>query len=349
MKRLLSRAKLTYANVIATLALFLALGGGGAWAATTIANNSVGTAQLKNGAVTAQKVSEGSLLAKDFKSGQLPAGSGAIGSAGSDGLAGSPGANGSAGQQGEVGERGPAGEPGEHGSRGAKGETGEPGETGPRGPKGETGEPGETGPRGPKGETGEAGEGGLSGARGQIGPEGEAGERGEAGRRGAVGTQGEPGEPGPEGEPGITRVVTRYGPEVTTLPGVVSYAVCKAGQEVATGGGYAFTSPTKGTAYTVTTDRPSRIEEISEEEVEAREEAGEVVEETEEGEFFVFPAPKDGSTAAPGWAVDIEAAGGRLTGSTFRAYVECAAVEMNGTSQLSQANEEGQQVLQLLH
>ena len=42
------RARLTYANVIATLALFLALGGGAAYAAS-LGKNSVGTKQLKPG------------------------------------------------------------------------------------------------------------------------------------------------------------------------------------------------------------------------------------------------------------------------------------------------------------
>ena len=68
------RPKLTYANVIATLALFLALGGGAAFAATQLAKNSVGAKQLKRNAVSAAKVKDGSLLAKDFKAGQLPAG-----------------------------------------------------------------------------------------------------------------------------------------------------------------------------------------------------------------------------------------------------------------------------------
>jgi hypothetical protein len=49
-------AGLTYANVIATLALFLALGGG-AYAAITIPNNSVGTKQIKRRAVTLSKIS----------------------------------------------------------------------------------------------------------------------------------------------------------------------------------------------------------------------------------------------------------------------------------------------------
>jgi Collagen triple helix repeat (20 copies) len=330
MKRMPSRPQLTYANVIATLALFLALGGGGAWAATTISAGSVGTSQLKNGAVTGKKVSERSLLAKDFKNGQLPTGAA--------GPAGPQGATGPRGQAGEDGGRGPAGEPGERGPHGAKGETGEPGVTGPRGPKGDPGEQGDEGPRGP---------------HGQIGPDGDPGERGEPGRRGPAGPAGEPGDPGEPGEPGITSTVTRYGPEADALRGQVSYATCKAKQEVVTGGGYAFTAPTRGTAYTVTMDRSSRIEQITEEEVEGREEEGEIVEENEEGELFVFPAPKDGSTAATGWAVGIEATGGKLNSATFRAYVECAAVASPGTRQLSQTDgaeeEEPQQVLELLH
>jgi hypothetical protein len=68
------RSKLTYANVISTLCLFLLLGGGAAFAATKLAKNSVGTAQLKNGAVTSAKVKSGSLLASNFAAGQLPAG-----------------------------------------------------------------------------------------------------------------------------------------------------------------------------------------------------------------------------------------------------------------------------------
>jgi hypothetical protein len=78
------RSRLTYANVIASLALFVALGGG-AYAATKLPANSVTSAQVKNG----------SLLAKDFKSGQLPRGktgpAGPSGPAGPGGAAGAPG------------------------------------------------------------------------------------------------------------------------------------------------------------------------------------------------------------------------------------------------------------------
>jgi len=47
--------RLTYANVMATIAVFVTLGGG-AYAASMLPNGSVGTEQLKNGAVTPAKV-----------------------------------------------------------------------------------------------------------------------------------------------------------------------------------------------------------------------------------------------------------------------------------------------------
>ena len=50
------RRHLTYANVTASLALFVALGGI-SWAAVTLPANSVGTKQLKNRAVTLKKIS----------------------------------------------------------------------------------------------------------------------------------------------------------------------------------------------------------------------------------------------------------------------------------------------------
>jgi hypothetical protein len=99
MRRL--RDKLTYANVMVTFLAFIVLGGG-AYAATKLQKNSVGTAQLKNGAVTGVKVKDGSLVYGDFASGQIPAG-----------------------------PQGAKGELGEKGSRGPKGEAGKRGEPGP--------------------------------------------------------------------------------------------------------------------------------------------------------------------------------------------------------------------------
>jgi hypothetical protein len=90
-------SRLTYANVIATIALFLALGGG-AYAALKLPKNSVGSAQIKANAVNSSKVKNGSLLAGDFKAGQLPAGAqGAQGLKGDQGLQGEKGAKGDTG------------------------------------------------------------------------------------------------------------------------------------------------------------------------------------------------------------------------------------------------------------
>ena len=67
------RRRLTYANVVATVALFAALGGS-SYAAIKLAPGSVGNKELRNGAVTSTKVKKGSLLARDFKPGQVPRG-----------------------------------------------------------------------------------------------------------------------------------------------------------------------------------------------------------------------------------------------------------------------------------
>ena len=63
------RSRLTYANTMSTIAVFVALGGGAY--AVSVPRNSVGPTQLKANAVTAAKVKNRSLLASDFKRGQL--------------------------------------------------------------------------------------------------------------------------------------------------------------------------------------------------------------------------------------------------------------------------------------
>jgi hypothetical protein len=105
MRRL--RAQLTYANVMSSIAVFVVLGGG-AYAATTLPKNSVGSKQIKakavtsskiaSNSVTSAKVKDGSLLATDFKAGQLVAG--APGPAGAQGAQGAPGAKGDKGDPG---------------------------------------------------------------------------------------------------------------------------------------------------------------------------------------------------------------------------------------------------------
>ena len=59
------RERLTYANVMATVAVFLALAGAG-YAAIKIPRNSVGTKQLKRDAVNSSKVEPGSLKGSDI-------------------------------------------------------------------------------------------------------------------------------------------------------------------------------------------------------------------------------------------------------------------------------------------
>jgi hypothetical protein len=55
------RSRLTYANVVSTLALFLVVAGGTAFAADRLAKNSVGTAQIKNKAITTAKIKNGAV------------------------------------------------------------------------------------------------------------------------------------------------------------------------------------------------------------------------------------------------------------------------------------------------
>jgi hypothetical protein len=73
------RARLTYANVMATIAVFIALGGA-SYAATQLPKHSVGTKQLRNGAVTYGKIAKSA-------SKRL---AGATGATGAQGVAGAP-------------------------------------------------------------------------------------------------------------------------------------------------------------------------------------------------------------------------------------------------------------------
>jgi hypothetical protein len=113
------RKRLTYANLMSTIAVFLVLGGASALAAGRLGKNTVGARQLKKNAVTSAKVRNHSLRGVDFKAGQLPVGP-----------------RGARGAQGQTGDRGPQGPQGPRGARGPRGLTG------PRGATGASGAPG---------------------------------------------------------------------------------------------------------------------------------------------------------------------------------------------------------------
>jgi hypothetical protein len=60
------RSRLSYANVMSSIAVFIVLGGS-AYAATKLPKNSVGASQIKTGGVGSSEVKDGSLLVKDIK------------------------------------------------------------------------------------------------------------------------------------------------------------------------------------------------------------------------------------------------------------------------------------------
>ena len=90
------RRCLSYANVLATLALFIALGGS-SYAALSLPKASVGPKQLKKNSVTSPKVKRGSLLLSDFRASQrakLRGPQGLQGLPGPQGIKGDPGPSG---------------------------------------------------------------------------------------------------------------------------------------------------------------------------------------------------------------------------------------------------------------
>jgi hypothetical protein len=100
------RPRLTFANVIACTALFVALGGTG-YAAISLPKGSVGARQLKQGSIGSSKIKDRSLRAVDLAPGLL--------AAGASSLAGAPGPT------GPTGPTGPAGANGTNGTNGAAG------------------------------------------------------------------------------------------------------------------------------------------------------------------------------------------------------------------------------------
>jgi hypothetical protein len=130
--------RLTYANVMATVAVFLALGGSATAATVLISGRDV-----RDGSLTGADIKNRSLTRADLARSAL--------------VVPSPrerqGKDGGPGPQGPVGARGPEGETGPAGSRGERGPQGLPGEAGSRGADGAPGTVGPTGVPGAPGIT----------------------------------------------------------------------------------------------------------------------------------------------------------------------------------------------------
>jgi hypothetical protein len=142
----------TYADVAATVALVLALGTGGAYAAGKISGK-----DIADNAITSPKIKNGAVKPVDLSAAAKRTLTGARGPAGATGPAGPAGASGAPGQPG------PSGAPGADGSPGA------PGADGSVGPAGPTGAPGAPGPSGPAGAPGADGSPGATGSQGPRG------------------------------------------------------------------------------------------------------------------------------------------------------------------------------------
>lgn len=249
------RHRLTYANVMATLALFVALGG------TSYAAIVVTGANVRDESLTGRDVRNGSLEAAELSARARASMKGQQGDAGSDG------ANGRDGQRGADGERGSTGPAGGAGASGAAGVTGPQGEVGvnwrgpwsaltvylpddvvlapdgsayiatlsstgaqppsapfwtvfvSRGEQGAVGPQGSTGPQGPAGADGDDGSNGATGPQGPIGVQGPQGPQGATGATGEAGPQGPDGPAGgPQGPPGLQGPQGPAGPEGPSGP-----------------------------------------------------------------------------------------------------------------------------------
>ncbi len=93
------RGKLTYANVISTLCLFMLLGGG-AYAATQLPKNSVGAKQIKNGAITGKEIKQGTIDTSKLTPSTVASLKGQKGDLGSVGPQGPQGTDGAEGAEG---------------------------------------------------------------------------------------------------------------------------------------------------------------------------------------------------------------------------------------------------------
>jgi hypothetical protein len=229
------------ATIVATVALFAALGGG-----TAIASGLVSGSSIRNHSIPAKKLTHRAIL--KLRGQQGPTGNtGPQGPAGATGSTGKTGATGATGKTGATGAQGPAGPAGAAGPAGPQGPVGPQGPAGgvqisslttvanglvcpaggfemdftatfspvtwcngadgAVGPQGPQGAAGAVGPQGPKGDPGAAGTQGPKGDTGATGPQGIAGPQGPAGATGPAGAQ------GPKGATGATGAQGPAGPQ----------------------------------------------------------------------------------------------------------------------------------------
>jgi hypothetical protein len=99
---------LTYANIMATLAVFIALGGS-SYAAVRLSANSVGSRQISRNAVKSSEIARSAVESSEVRNGSLRSVDFARIPAGPRGEKGAAGARGSRGPQGERGATGPRG------------------------------------------------------------------------------------------------------------------------------------------------------------------------------------------------------------------------------------------------
>ena len=142
--------RLSYANVMATIAVVLAVGGGSFAIAQSGSKGTIrGCVNKKSGVLRAL-----GNPGKKCRRSERSISWNVEGPAGAPGVAGAPGAKGADGAAGAAGPAGP---------KGADGTNGAPGPTGPKGADGTNGAPGPTGPKGADG---------TNGAQGPTGPQG---------------------------------------------------------------------------------------------------------------------------------------------------------------------------------
>jgi hypothetical protein len=128
----------TPALLVATVALFVALGGGGALAATKLM---IHTGNIANGAVTNHKLANGAVGLQKLNTHVRSA----LSKIGGRGIVGTQGPQGAQGPQGQAGPAGPAGATGAQGPQGQTGPQGQPGPQGQAGTNGTDGQDGQDG------------------------------------------------------------------------------------------------------------------------------------------------------------------------------------------------------------